>query len=82
MSISSLSYQFCLQILEDPSPSPSKRDFSPEFCSFVDACLQKNAEARPTAEQVKLEWVVDVDSFPAFPVFHFPLEKINFGGPG
>ncbi|KAJ4729285.1 Mitogen-activated protein kinase [Melia azedarach] len=41
-----------LQILEDPSPSPSKHDFSPEFCSFVDACLQKDAEARPTAEQL------------------------------
>lgn len=41
-----------LQILDDPSPSPSKEDFSPEFCSFVDACLQKNAEARLTAEQL------------------------------
>ncbi|KAK9272499.1 hypothetical protein L1049_002872 [Liquidambar formosana] len=41
-----------LQILEDPSPSPSKRIFSPEFCSFIDGCLQKDAEARPTAEQL------------------------------
>lgn len=40
------------QILEDPSPSPSKHNFSPEFCSFIEACLQKNADARPTAEQV------------------------------
>ncbi|KMT12797.1 hypothetical protein BVRB_4g088910 [Beta vulgaris subsp. vulgaris] len=41
-----------LQILDDPSPSPSKEKFSSEFCSFIDACLQKDAEARPTAEQL------------------------------
>ncbi|KAK4846431.1 hypothetical protein QYF36_017134 [Acer negundo] len=41
-----------LQILEDPSPSPSKHKFSSEFCSFIDACLQKDADARPTAEQL------------------------------
>ncbi|KAJ6949492.1 hypothetical protein NC651_003471 [Populus alba x Populus x berolinensis] len=41
-----------LQILEDPSPSPSKNNFSPEFCSFIDACLQKDPDTRPTAEQV------------------------------
>ncbi|KAH9790904.1 mitogen-activated protein kinase kinase 3 [Citrus sinensis] len=41
-----------LQILEDPSPSPSRQKFSPEFCSFVDDCLKKDAEARPTAEQL------------------------------
>ncbi|CAO2833592.1 unnamed protein product [Amaranthus hypochondriacus] len=41
-----------LQILDDPSPSPSKEKFSSEFCSFIDACLLKDAEARPTAEQL------------------------------
>ncbi|KAJ6754290.1 hypothetical protein OIU79_027000 [Salix purpurea] len=41
-----------LQILEDPSPSPSKNNFSPEFCSFIDACLQKDPDTRPTAEQL------------------------------
>lgn len=41
-----------LQILDDPSPSPSKQLFSPEFCSFIDACLLKNAEARPTADEL------------------------------
>ncbi|XP_010554056.1 PREDICTED: mitogen-activated protein kinase kinase 3 [Tarenaya hassleriana] len=41
-----------LQILDDPSPTPSKKDFSPEFCSFIDACLQKDADARPTADQL------------------------------
>ncbi|KAA8530203.1 hypothetical protein F0562_004912 [Nyssa sinensis] len=43
-----------LQILDDPSPSPSKHIFSPEFCSFIDACLQKDADARPTADQLLL----------------------------
>ncbi|KAK2975242.1 hypothetical protein RJ640_027991 [Escallonia rubra] len=41
-----------LQILDDPSPSPSMHIFSSEFCLFIDACLQKDAEARPTAEQL------------------------------
>ena len=44
-----------VQILDDPSPSPSKNKFSPEFCSFVDACLQKDPDNRPTAEQVRNE---------------------------
>ncbi|KAK9689338.1 hypothetical protein RND81_09G053600 [Saponaria officinalis] len=41
-----------LQILDDPSPTPSRQKFSPEFCSFIDVCLQKDADARPTAEQL------------------------------
>ncbi|KAF8037588.1 hypothetical protein BT93_B0465 [Corymbia citriodora subsp. variegata] len=41
-----------LQILDDPSPSPLDCNFSTEFCSFIDACLQKDADARPTAEQL------------------------------
>ncbi|KAK4771843.1 hypothetical protein SAY86_013618 [Trapa natans] len=41
-----------LQILDDPSPSPSEQNFSPEFCSFVNACLQKDPKTRPTAEQL------------------------------
>ncbi|CAB4275295.1 unnamed protein product [Prunus armeniaca] len=41
-----------LQILDDPSPTPPKHKFSPEFCSFIEACLQKDADARPTAEQL------------------------------
>ncbi|GMN42567.1 hypothetical protein TIFTF001_011768 [Ficus carica] len=41
-----------LQILDDPSPSPSEHTFSPDFCSFIEACLQKDPDARPTAEQL------------------------------
>ncbi|XP_048328210.2 mitogen-activated protein kinase kinase 3 [Ziziphus jujuba] len=41
-----------LQILDDPSPSPSKHNFSSEFCSFIETCLQKNPDDRPTAEQL------------------------------
>lgn len=47
-----LTLLFSWKILEDPSPSPSKNNFSPEFCSFIDACLQKDPDTRPTAEQV------------------------------
>ncbi|XP_072959840.1 mitogen-activated protein kinase kinase 3 isoform X1 [Typha angustifolia] len=41
-----------LQILYDVSPTPPKDKFSLEFCSFVDACLQKDPGARPTADQL------------------------------
>ncbi|TVU05723.1 hypothetical protein EJB05_48902, partial [Eragrostis curvula] len=41
-----------LQILDDPSPTPPKDDYSPEFCSFISACLQKDAKARPTCAQL------------------------------
>eukprot|EP00850_Spirogloea_muscicola_P006935 SM000034S12689 [mRNA] locus=s34:188028:191701:+ [translate_table: standard] len=41
-----------LQVMEDPSPSPPADRFSPEFRSFVDACLLKDSRARPTAEQL------------------------------
>ncbi|KAJ7553324.1 hypothetical protein O6H91_06G093300 [Diphasiastrum complanatum] len=41
-----------LQVMYDPSPSPPADQFSAEFRSFVDACLQKEADARPTAEQL------------------------------
>ncbi|CAL9088614.1 mitogen-activated protein kinase kinase 3 isoform X1 [Musa acuminata AAA Group] len=41
-----------LQILYDTSPTPPKDSFSLEFCSFIDACLQKESDARPTAEQL------------------------------
>ncbi|KAK6123480.1 hypothetical protein DH2020_042769 [Rehmannia glutinosa] len=41
-----------LQILDDPSPSLANKNFSPEFCSFVDDCLQKDPVARPTAEKL------------------------------
>ncbi|KAJ0989036.1 hypothetical protein J5N97_007392 [Dioscorea zingiberensis] len=41
-----------LQILYDPSPSPPRHSFSPEFCSFIDACLQKDPQARPTADDL------------------------------
>ncbi|XP_065025226.1 mitogen-activated protein kinase kinase 3-like isoform X5 [Musa acuminata AAA Group] len=39
-------------ILYDTSPTPPKDSFSLEFCSFIDACLQKESDARPTAEQM------------------------------
>ncbi|CAM0949595.1 unnamed protein product [Alopecurus aequalis] len=40
-----------LQILEDPSPTPPQDIYSEEFCSFIDACLQKDADARLTCDQ-------------------------------
>lgn len=41
-----------LKILDDPSPSLLNKNFSPEFCSFVDTCLQKDPAVRPTADKV------------------------------
>ncbi|KAJ4789460.1 Mitogen-activated protein kinase kinase 3 [Rhynchospora pubera] len=56
-----------LQILYDTSPTPAKDKFCPEFCAFVDACLQKDADKRPTADElishpfIKKYEAVDVD---------------------
>ncbi|ONM32399.1 Mitogen-activated protein kinase kinase 3 [Zea mays] len=44
-----------LQILDDPSPTPPVDTCSLEFCSFINDCLQKDADARPTCEQ-ELKW--------------------------
>ncbi|XP_020589672.1 mitogen-activated protein kinase kinase 3 [Phalaenopsis equestris] len=41
-----------LQIMYDPSPSPPKDSFSPEFCSFIDSCLNKDPSARPRADEL------------------------------
>ncbi|XP_042042495.1 mitogen-activated protein kinase kinase 3-like isoform X1 [Salvia splendens] len=41
-----------LQILDDPSPSLMDKGFSPELCSFIDDCLEKDPVARPTAEKL------------------------------
>lgn len=47
------SLRHLMQVMYDPSPSPPADRFSGEFRSFVDVCLLKEAEARPTAEQVR-----------------------------
>jgi len=36
-------------IVKGPVPLPSPGDYSPEFCSFISECLQKEPEDRPTA---------------------------------
>ncbi|KXG24970.1 mitogen-activated protein kinase kinase 3 isoform X1 [Sorghum bicolor] len=41
-----------LQILDDPSPTPPPDAYSPEFCSFINDCLQKDADARPMCEKL------------------------------
>ncbi|KAG0495604.1 hypothetical protein HPP92_000295 [Vanilla planifolia] len=41
-----------LQVLYDPSPSPPRDSFSAEFCSFIDACLHKDPDARPRADEL------------------------------
>ncbi|XP_066331475.1 mitogen-activated protein kinase kinase 3 isoform X1 [Miscanthus floridulus] len=41
-----------LQILDDPSPTPPLDAYSSEFCSFINDCLQKDADARPMCEQL------------------------------
>ncbi|WVZ64703.1 hypothetical protein U9M48_014187 [Paspalum notatum var. saurae] len=38
-------------ILDDPSPTPPEDTYSSDLCSFINDCLQKDANARPTCEQ-------------------------------
>lgn len=39
-------------IVASPAPQLPKDEFSPEFCDFVEACLQKAPEERPTAAEL------------------------------
>ncbi|TKY72829.1 Mitogen-activated protein kinase kinase 2 [Spatholobus suberectus] len=45
-------FQLIEAIVEKPSPSAPSDDFSPEFCSFISACLQKNPGDRPSARDL------------------------------
>ncbi|XP_020220471.1 mitogen-activated protein kinase kinase 2 [Cajanus cajan] len=45
-------FQLIEAIVEKPSPSAPSDDFSPEFCSFISACLQKNPRDRPSARDL------------------------------
>ncbi|XP_027359069.1 mitogen-activated protein kinase kinase 2-like [Abrus precatorius] len=42
-------FQLIEAIVEKPSPCAPSGEFSPEFCSFITACLQKNPRDRPSA---------------------------------
>lgn len=39
-------YELLETIVDQPPPLPSPNEFSPEFCSFIGACLQKEPEDR------------------------------------
>ncbi|KAH9608540.1 hypothetical protein KSS87_013593, partial [Heliosperma pusillum] len=39
-------------IIEQPPPRASPDQFSPEFCSFISSCLQKDPKARLSAQQL------------------------------
>ncbi|KAL9314646.1 hypothetical protein ACSQ67_020098 [Phaseolus vulgaris] len=45
-------FQLIEIIVEKPSPTAPSEDFSPEFCSFISACLQKNPRDRPSARDL------------------------------
>ncbi|KAF5458943.1 hypothetical protein F2P56_022935 [Juglans regia] len=42
-------YELLEAIVESPSPSAPADQFSPEFCSFVSACIQKNPRDRSSS---------------------------------
>ncbi|CAG9466055.1 unnamed protein product [Pedinophyceae sp. YPF-701] len=39
-------------IVEQPAPRPDRSRFTQQFCDFVEACLTKDAAARPSAEDL------------------------------
>jgi len=39
-------------VVTSPAPTPPPGQFSPEFCSFIEACLQKDPEQRPNAQDL------------------------------
>ncbi|KAF5458804.1 hypothetical protein F2P56_022807 [Juglans regia] len=45
-------YELMETIVEEPPPSAPSDQFSPQFCSFISACVQKEPEARLSANQL------------------------------
>ncbi|XP_028753558.1 mitogen-activated protein kinase kinase 2-like [Neltuma alba] len=45
-------FQLIESVVEAPPPSAPPDQFSPEFCSFISACLQKNPKNRLSAQEL------------------------------
>jgi serine/threonine protein kinase len=60
-------------IVHNPAPVLPPDQFSPEFCDFVAACLQKRPQDRPSATQLLVSCTLFVDS-------STPLLTDCFGG--
>ncbi|XVF35076.1 hypothetical protein REPUB_Repub18cG0113600 [Reevesia pubescens] len=45
-------YELMEQIVEDPPPCAPSDQFSPEFCSFISACLEKDPKERKSAREL------------------------------
>ncbi|XP_062148048.1 mitogen-activated protein kinase kinase SIPKK [Alnus glutinosa] len=45
-------YELMEAIVEKPPPSAPSDQFSPQFCSFISACVQKNPEDRQSAHEL------------------------------
>ncbi|XVF49868.1 hypothetical protein PTKIN_Ptkin04bG0050500 [Pterospermum kingtungense] len=45
-------FELMEQIVEQPPPSAPSEQFSPEFCSFISACLQKDPKDRKSANEL------------------------------
>ncbi|KAI4379557.1 hypothetical protein MLD38_005837 [Melastoma candidum] len=45
-------YELMAQIVDNPPPSAPANDFSPEFCSFISACLQEDPKDRKSAHEL------------------------------
>jgi len=43
-------YELLVAVADQPPPSAAADQFSPEFCSFIPACIQKDAKHRSSAQ--------------------------------
>ncbi|GMH23345.1 hypothetical protein Nepgr_025188 [Nepenthes gracilis] len=46
-------FSLMVTIVEQPPPRASPDQFSPEFCSFISSCLQRDPKGRLSAQQLK-----------------------------
>ncbi|CAD6340265.1 unnamed protein product [Miscanthus lutarioriparius] len=62
-------YELLVAVVDQPPPSAPTDQFSPEFCAFISACLQKDANDRSSA-QALLKWSARLNhlSYPSLPV--------------
>ncbi|ERN04857.1 hypothetical protein AMTRI_Chr05g63780 [Amborella trichopoda] len=64
-------YELLETIVDEPAPCAPSDQFSPEFCSFISSCVQKDAKDRPSAQELREhpfiakydDWNIDLASY-------------------
>ncbi|VAI42687.1 unnamed protein product [Triticum turgidum subsp. durum] len=56
-------YELLEAVVDQPSPSAPSDQFSPEFCSFISVCMQKEATNRSSAQILSVRKFLSASQF-------------------